>query len=767
MGMDIPLLLAFLLAGASAFLFHLSLEPKRQVCPSCSTKMDVIGIVGILGAVYECPSCHFASDFNTVEVRQSTIASLFFRFLGFFFSLKRNKPRWHARYMKLKSQIMHADVPLGYYLVLPITLFALWQFSLANELMRSMYMASFLTIFPFQRKKHHCDVCGKQTDGKIMQMKNGHKRYFCSEKCELEYVAKPLVEEQLVDSTRRKALKALGLAGLFGAGLLTGKLSDVMAASPATPTGVVNGWAEVGSASVIVFADDAGYYYVKDTGAGLSQASPQIGQLIVNQNVITSYGASFGAGTAGASTTTAGIQEAINSLGGMGTVFIKASGSMYILSKGLVIPPPGVVIIGESGIQSVANLSNQTGGLNGGGIIPAGVLGNYTNYPILRFANGVNQDMLSTSATSVNNSAMLFLQNLWIDGNKANNTSGHGINCGNYMQIFAKNLVISNFAGNGIYAVTSGHILEDVTVNANNFHGIQLAGGAGNCIFRNVTTQGHANGVGIIVGSGAGAPAQFSWLEVFVGTGDGVGLLGWNTNNNPGKWKITAAGTGGMGVYLNGCSNMNFEIYALNNGQSPSGTYPSNLNMPNFTGNESQCGLLLLSCANLKISGQMQELFATGQGNGVVFDYNTNNVELDFIMQTNAAAYLVNPRNISPTFSNINIKGTIISASPVLSNPYNTSLTGFLFQIKGFNPVGFITAPAVPASGATNTVTNTNPYPVEVFINGSVTGIYVTPAGKTQTQIFGSVSNATVRLNPGDAIALVYTTAPTWTWYGL
>jgi len=72
--------------------------------------------------------------------------------------------------------------------------------------------------------------------------------------------------------------------------------------------------------------------------------------------------------------------------------------------------------------------------------------------------------------------------------------------------------------------------------------------------------------------------------------------------------------------------------------------------------------------------------------------------------------------------------------------------------------------PAVPASGTANTVTNNNPYPVVVMINGAVTGVYITPSGGTQTQVFGSVSNATLRLNPGDAIALTYSTAPIWTW---
>jgi len=737
MGMDIPLFFAFLLAGASAFLFHLSLKPRRQACPACSTKMDVIGRVGILGAVYECPSCHFASDFNTVEAGQSPITSLFFRFLGFFFSLKRNKPRWHARYMKLKSQIMHADVLLGYYLVLPITLFALWQLSLANELMRSMYMISFLTIFPFQRKKHHCDVCGKQTDDKIMQMKNGHKRYFCSEKCELEYMAKPLVEEQLVDSTRRKALKALGLAGLFGAGLLTGKLSDVMAASPATPAGVVNGWAEVGSASAIVFVDNAGYYYVKDAGAGLSQASPQIGQLIVNQNIITSYGASLGAGTAGASTQTAGIQEAINSLPNkMGKIYI-APGTYYI-NAGITLPANSMVMIegAGSGDQTATTFTAQT-------VIIAS-----SSFP-------ANTDVFSNP--TANTIAWLQLSHLMIQM-ASGSGARHCINAGDtgigniwsgtHEQMGLFDVVIAGFSnGAGVYA-NGGANLNGLSMDSVQIKSCEYGyyGNVEGSVWNRVwlTASSVCNAYYL-----QGNDAILSFFAEGIGQGFissiGYSIIDVVSINNSQSDQLS-------------CGHCLVRYVGQTTGQSSI-----------FDGNPVKASLVLQSVNDSIIDAI---IYGTdSQTFGVIIQGETKSVtQTDTILRlvTDIAGYALYFWGTSSSQA-VTISGDVAKSAGAIA-PAGSQPTSAFVRIEnlvGFNPVGFITAPAVPASGTTNTVTNTNPYPVEVFINGAVTGIYVTPAGQTQTQIFGSVSNATVRLNPGDAIALTYTTAPTWTWYGL
>jgi len=75
--------------------------------------------------------------------------------------------------------------------------------------------------------------------------------------------------------------------------------------------------------------------------------------------------------------------------------------------------------------------------------------------------------------------------------------------------------------------------------------------------------------------------------------------------------------------------------------------------------------------------------------------------------------------------------------------------------------------PAVPASGTA--VTNTNLYPVLVYINGgAVTNITrKTIAGTSYTIYSNSTASAVympVRLENGDSITITYTTAPTWTW---
>jgi len=75
--------------------------------------------------------------------------------------------------------------------------------------------------------------------------------------------------------------------------------------------------------------------------------------------------------------------------------------------------------------------------------------------------------------------------------------------------------------------------------------------------------------------------------------------------------------------------------------------------------------------------------------------------------------------------------------------------------------------PAVPASGTA--ITNTNLYPVLVYINGgAITNITrKTITGTSYTVYSDSTASAVympVRLESGDSITITYTTAPTWTW---
>jgi hypothetical protein len=89
-------------------------------------------------------------------------------------------------------------------------------------------------------------------------------------------------------------------------------------------------------------------------------------------------------------------------------------------------------------------------------------------------------------------------------------------------------------------------------------------------------------------------------------------------------------------------------------------------------------------------------------------------------------------------------------------------ITGrILMNNIGYNPVGFITAPAIPTSGTANKVTNNYGYPIQVMISGgTVTAITV---NDTAT----GLTSGTVTIMPGDTISLTYSVAPAWKWKGM
>ena len=84
----------------------------------------------------------------------------------------------------------------------------------------------------------------------------------------------------------------------------------------------------------------------------------------------------------------------------------------------------------------------------------------------------------------------------------------------------------------------------------------------------------------------------------------------------------------------------------------------------------------------------------------------------------------------------------------------NVSISGN----PGYNPVGPLTAPGVPAT----TVAYTNPFGVAcaVFITGgTVTAVAI---GGTST----GLTSGMFRVPAGQTIKLTYSSAPTWTWFG-
>lgn len=108
------------------------------------------------------------------------------------------------------------------------------------------------------------------------------------------------------------------------------------------------------------------------------------------------------------------------------------------------------------------------------------------------------------------------------------------------------------------------------------------------------------------------------------------------------------------------------------------------------------------------------------------------------------------------TFVGGAIRGTWAAGSqPVIVNAGKIKTA----QIAGLNPFGALTAPAVPAS--TVAQVNQYPFPVRVHIaGGTVTNITINGTG-------AGTAPGLYWLEPGDSIAITYSAAPSWAWFGV
>ncbi len=98
-----------------------------------------------------------------------------------------------------------------------------------------------------------------------------------------------------------------------------------------------------------------------------------------------------------------------------------------------------------------------------------------------------------------------------------------------------------------------------------------------------------------------------------------------------------------------------------------------------------------------------------------------------------------------------------------------TEYSGFAISTSEFISIngrwiGKPTTPPVPASGTA--LQNTNPYAVVVYVyGGTVTEILYTPNNGTSVEV-SNTTPATIRLNTGDSITLLYSSTPSWAWMG-
>jgi hypothetical protein len=83
----------------------------------------------------------------------------------------------------------------------------------------------------------------------------------------------------------------------------------------------------------------------------------------------------------------------------------------------------------------------------------------------------------------------------------------------------------------------------------------------------------------------------------------------------------------------------------------------------------------------------------------------------------------------------------------------------------GFNPVGSVSAPTVPSSGTA--LRNPYTYAARVFVvGGTVSAIKLTAASGSSPATTG-VTSGLITLGVNESITLEYSSAPTWSWFGL
>jgi hypothetical protein len=102
-----------------------------------------------------------------------------------------------------------------------------------------------------------------------------------------------------------------------------------------------------------------------------------------------------------------------------------------------------------------------------------------------------------------------------------------------------------------------------------------------------------------------------------------------------------------------------------------------------------------------------------------------------------------------------------ISGGPIRNNANGTTAECRIRNVAGYNPVGFITAPSVPASATA--ITNMTGVDVMVYIVGGTLTGNVEIGGHGVMQ----VTNTAYLLPAGVTIKLTYSSAPAWSWNGL
>lgn len=440
---------------------------------------------------------------------------------------------------------------------------------------------------------------------------------------------------------------------------------------------------------------------------------------------------------------TEALQAAINASAGNGVCYIP---NLTFLTKTLIIPSNSHLII-DGTLKLVGGTNDQLI------LIPGG------NSDIVIEGSGILDG--NRAAQTANLIACVFggsvdSENIIIEGLRVRNARTWGVNLIAKKSKLLK-LIISSCSNMSFFGPGS----EDVEINGCEVYGVSpdwglgFYGGVTNGILTNCIAHDCAQvGLGVLADAAQNHPSYNIVISNCISYNNGYAGIG-------------ASGGGSDGVII-----ANNIVYGNNKDGSAPTTQGGGINIAgvnhvrikgNMTFGNKNAGLILTdTVSNIDIS---ENSFFNELSLGIWTTYAT-------ISHLNITNNSFDDNQETPTMNNcINFQiTTTISDSTITGNYLGRVISGQdkiykgtinidrITNNVGYNPVGLLPAPTIPATD--NYYTNNTGYKCDVYISGgTVTDVYIdgTPTG---------LNRGCFSLYPGQKIAIVYTAAPTWKWFG-
>lgn len=336
---------------------------------------------------------------------------------------------------------------------------------------------------------------------------------------------------------------------------------------------------------------------------------------------------------------------------------------------------------------------------------------------ILRRRNGSNQDLIF--AAPAIHKTRLIISDLYIDGNKANNTSGHGINVSDWDVITLFNVQSNDNPGDGIRigSVVIQNVADVDIINSR----------AGN---------NNGNGLHLI---------QISGSKVYGGTYGPNGLSSDVTDNT------------GINVWIEGGGEPEIVAVVVDGGGGAIGRSNIQINQVSVF-SILGCRIGFARANGILVTASAAD--GTIVGNVVHDSSQIGSGQNNHIRILNSTDVLVSSNRLRGSLAQAVVEAGTANANLIKGNDVVGTLSPFItllgsttqaYQNKGFNPVA---ASAITVGASPFTYTNNDGYMETVSVSGGTVSS-ITLRGTSTGLISGMFT-----LYPGDALVVTYTAAP-------